>query len=132
MRLLRDTHIDFMKYRKFWISVSVLLMAVGFFAIFVYRDLNIGIDFAGGTQVTLRFRTPPKVEQLRSLLSAAGMGEAEIQRFGDPKDNAVLIKTAAVKGSEEGSLARITAALSRGFNAGPGGRLELDPGRGDS
>jgi preprotein translocase subunit SecF len=132
MRLLRDTHIDFMKYRKFWITVSVILMLVGFFAIFVYRDLNLGIDFAGGTQVTLRFRTPPKVEQLRSLLSAGGLGEAEIQRFGDPQDNAVLIKTAAVKGSEEGSLARITAALSRAFNAGQAGRVDLNQAGADA
>src|SRR5580693_2282055 len=132
MRLLRDTHIDFMRYRRFWITVSVVLMVVGFFAIFVYRDLNLGIDFAGGTQVTLRFRTPPRIEQLRSLLSGAGLGEAEIQRYGDPKDNEVLIKTASVKGSEEGSLGRITAALNRAFNPGPAGRLDLNQAGADS
>src|SRR5215472_10855597 len=126
MRLLRDTHIDFMKYRKFWITVSVLLMLVGFFAIFVYRDLNLGIDFKGGTQATLRFRQPPRLDQLRSLLSAGGLGEVEIQRFGDPKDNEVMIKTASVKGSEEGSLGRITTALNRTFNPGQAGQVDLN------
>ncbi|HEX7199208.1 MAG TPA: protein translocase subunit SecF, partial [Dongiaceae bacterium] len=131
MRLLRDTHIDFMKYRKFWISVSVVLMLIGFFAIFVYRDLNLGIDFAGGTQATLRFAQAPRIDQLRSLLAAAGLGEAEIQRFGDPKDNEVVIKTAAVKGSEEGSLGRITGALNRSFNPGQAGRVDLNQASAD-
>ena len=31
----------------------------------------------------------------------AGVGEAQIQRFGDPGDNAVLIKTPIAEGSEE-------------------------------
>jgi len=34
MRLLGDTNIDFMKYRKFWISISLVLIAVFFFAVF--------------------------------------------------------------------------------------------------
>ena len=126
MRLLRETHIDFMKYRKFWITVSVVLMAVGFLAIFVYRDLNIGIDFAGGTQLKLQFRVEPKVEQLRSLLAARGLGDAEIQRFGTLADREVIIKTAVQKGTEEGSRERIVGALNQAYNKDQQGRADLN------
>jgi len=53
MDILRDTNIDFMKYRKFWIWVSLILVAIGVVSIFAPVKLNLGIDFAGGTQLTL-------------------------------------------------------------------------------
>jgi preprotein translocase subunit SecF len=125
MRLLGDTNIDFMKYRKFWISISLLLIAVFFFAYF-FVHLNQGIDFAGGTQVKLRFREQPQVDQLRTLLAAAGMGEAEIQRYDQESFNEVIIKTAVAKGSEEGSRERVVAALNRRFNQAERGKLDLN------
>ena len=125
MRLLGDTNIDFMKYRKFWISISLVLIAVFFFAVF-FIHFNLGIDFAGGTQLTLRFRDKPQVDQLRSLLAAAGLGDAEIQRFDKETANQIIVKTAVTKGSEEGSRERVVGALNRRFNQGQAGKLDLN------
>src|SRR5436853_997898 len=125
MRLLGDTNVDFMKYRRFWIIISFILIAVFFFAVFTVH-FNLGIDFAGGTQMTLRFRDRPQVDQLRSQLAAAGLGDAEIQRFGDEQANEVIIKTAVTKGSEEGSRERVMTALNRRFNQGSAGTLDLN------
>jgi preprotein translocase subunit SecF len=125
MRLLGDTNIDFMKYRKFWISISLVLIAVFFFSVFLIH-FNLGIDFVGGTQMTLRFRQQPQIDELRSLLSAAGLGDAEIQRFGDASLNEVLIKTAVTKGTEEGSRDRVVAALNRRYNQGQASRMDLN------
>ena len=83
MEFLRDTNIDFMKYRKFWIVVSLALVVLGIFMVFAHGRLNVGIDFAGGTQITLRFQERPDVDRLRQLVAAAGVGESQIQRFGD-------------------------------------------------
>ena len=131
MRLLGDTHIDFMKYRKFWISISFILIAVFFFAVFTIH-FNLGIDFAGGTQMTLRFRERPQVDQLRSLLSAAGISDAEIQRFDQEPLNEVIIKTPVTKGSEEGSRERVVAALNRRFNLEQGGKLDANQAGADA
>jgi preprotein translocase subunit SecF len=130
MRLLRDTHIDFMKYRKFWITVSVVLMVVGVIAIvgafFGFEPLNFGIDFVGGTQMTLRFRQRPQVDELRKLLEGAGLGDAQISSFGDRGSNDVMIKTSVTKGTEEGNRDRIVAALDRNFNQGQAGKPDLN------
>jgi preprotein translocase subunit SecF len=134
MRLLGDTNIDFMKYRKFWIIISFILIAVFFFAVFTIR-FNLGIDFAGGTQMTLRFRIPRdaqnrpvlvQVDQLRSLLAAAGLSDAEIQRFGEVSANEVIVKTAVAKGTEEGSRERVVNALNRRYNQGETGKVDLN------
>ncbi len=127
MELLRDTHIDFMKYRKFWIWVSLALVMGGVYAIWDHaRLMKLGIDFAGGTTVTLRFKQVPQVDELRKLLEAQGLGAAEIQRFGGDAEHEVLIKTEVVKGSEEGSRDRIVGALDKRFNQGQQGKLDLN------
>src|SRR5689334_6707008 len=132
MELFRDTHFDFMKYRRFWIAVSFLLVLGGVYAVFGPHRLNMGIDFAGGTQITLGFQQAPDLDRIRGVLKAAGMGAAEIQRFGDPKANQVIVKTAVSKeGSEEGSLDHVVAALNRDLNQGQTG-FDLNQASADS
>ena len=120
MEFFRDTKIDFMRYRRFFVVVSAVLLAIGIFSVFVHGKLNLGIDFAGGTQLNLKFQEPPSVEELRSLVAAAGIDEAQIQRFGEAGDNAVIVKTPTLEGSQEGSQKLIVDALDERFNAAAG------------
>jgi preprotein translocase subunit SecF len=120
MELFRDTHFDFMKYRKFWIVVSIALVVVGIFSVFVHGKLNIGIDFAGGTQLTVQFEERPEVDRLRRVLTRAGI-DPQIQRFGEDEANEVLIKTPTAEGTEEGSRDAVVRALDAEFNEGGGG-----------
>jgi preprotein translocase subunit SecF len=116
MELFRDTHFDFMKYRKFWIIISLLLVLGGFYAILGPHRLNLGIDFAGGTQMTLGFRQQPDLGRLRQVFEREGMAAATIQLYGKPSANQVLIKTTATGKNEEGSREKIVGALNREFN----------------
>jgi preprotein translocase subunit SecF len=125
MELFRDTHIDFMKYRKFWIVVSIALVVVGIFSVFVHGKLNIGIDFAGGTQLTVQFAERPEIDRLRRVLSQAGI-DPQIQRFGEDDANEVLIKTPTAEGTEEGSRDLVVRALDAEFNEGGGAPLDLN------
>jgi preprotein translocase subunit SecF len=121
MEFFRDTNIEFLKYRKYWIAVSLALLVVAVLSVFVHGKLNLGIDFAGGTQLTLKFQERPQIDELRSLLEGAGLRDAQIQRFGAVADNEVLIKTPSVEGSEEGSRDRIVGALLEAFPASGSG-----------
>ena len=115
MQFFRDSRIDFMRYRRVMVPVSValVLLSVG---VLVTRGLNMGIDFAGGTQLVLRFRDQPEVDGLRDLLTAAGVTDARIQRFGQQEDNEVLIKTPLVEGQDEGQRGTVVAALDAVLN----------------
>lgn len=126
MELLRDTNFDFMKYRKFWVIVSLALVVAALFSIFVHGKLNVGIDFAGGTQITLKFREKPNVDRLRQVLASQGMGDAQIQRYGEEADNEVMIKTRLVEGQEEGSRDQVLQALNQQLNSGLGGKPDLN------
>jgi preprotein translocase subunit SecF len=117
MELLRDTNIDFMKYRRFWVIVSLALVVIGIFAVFFHGKLNVGVDFAGGTQVSLQFRDRPDIERLRSVLSAV-LEDPQIQRFGTPEENEIIVRTRLVEGQVEGSRDVIVGALDKAFNTG--------------
>ena len=116
MDFLRNTNIDFMKYRKFFIGFSLAVMAIGAVAVFFLGKLNMGIDFVGGTQLTLKFANEPNVSEIRDILGRAGLKESQIQRFGKPGENEILVRTPIVEGSEEGAASQILEALSRHYN----------------
>jgi preprotein translocase subunit SecF len=116
MDFLRNTHIDFMKDRKFFIGFSYAIMIVGAIAVFFLGKLNMGIDFVGGTQLTLKFAAEPDVAEIRDVLGRAGLKESQIQRFGKPGENEILVRTPIVEGSEEGAASRILEALSQHYN----------------
>lgn len=116
MEFLRDTHIDFMKARRAWIVASVVLVVASVLAIFVHGQLNIGVDFAGGTQLTLKLQQEPEVDEIRQVLVAAGLDDAQIQSFGEAGSNEVLIKTPVAEEGTQENQERILAALDERYN----------------
>ena len=92
MELFRETHINFLKYKWWAIGASWLLIAIGLFAIFVQKGLKFGIDFAGGTQIAVRFVQTPDLDRIRKILDAANLGDTGIQRYEEPEKNEVLIR----------------------------------------
>jgi preprotein translocase subunit SecF len=117
MEFLRDSNFDFMKYRRLWVAVSVVLVVVSVLAVFVHGKLNIGVDFAGGTQLTLQFQEEPVVDEIRGILAGAGLDDAQIQRFGESGSNEVLIKAPVAEEGAQENQERILAALDQRYNA---------------
>jgi len=75
---MRRPYIDFMGKRMWLFSFSgvVLLIALGSL---VFRPLNLGIEFKGGTVITLTNVSGATIEQVRSAASAAGIPGAAVQ-----------------------------------------------------
>lgn len=132
MQFLANTHIDFMKYRKFFVAVSIALLLVCMAELFALGGLNLGIDFAGGTQMAIRLREAPDVDALRGALESSGLSGLSMQRYGDVGDNEVLIKVPVVEGSEEGSSPEILAALGQALNSASAGKFDLNTNGSDA
>lgn len=98
MEIIKDTNIDFMRVKKISFAVSSFLVIAGILTlvlIFTGRG-NLGVDFAGGTSVQVKFDKPFKVDELRNALGSAGFVDANIQDF--VAQNVALIKVGLKSG----------------------------------
>jgi len=116
MQLIRsDTHIDFIGKRKIAMAVSgiLLLLSIG---LLVFKGLNFGIDFTGGTLVEMKFKQPPAIADVRNSLKPAGYGQAIIQEYGAPDEILIRVQN---KSSEESSTisTAVLDALTTRFGA---------------
>ncbi len=75
--------IDWMGKAKFFVSLSLLLLAVGGVSLFLHGGPLYGIDFRGGTLVYVRFVQPPSISVIRSSLGKGGFPQANIQTIGN-------------------------------------------------
>jgi preprotein translocase subunit SecF len=84
-------NIPFTKYRHIAVIASTVInVAVLIFLIF--RGPNMGVDFAGGTVVQLRFTQKVTIPQIREALGKLGEGDVVIQDFGQQGSNEFLVR----------------------------------------
>jgi len=96
--IIKDTNIDFLSKRRYAFAISGVLFSLGLFALFqIFTGAaNLGIDFAGGTAVQLKFEKHIDLQTIRNVLEAGGVQDVDLQDF--PAVNKVLIR---VKTHEE-------------------------------
>ncbi|MCJ7421495.1 protein translocase subunit SecF [Sphingomicrobium astaxanthinifaciens] len=92
-----NTNIDFMRFRKIAIALTMALAIAGFVLTGV-RGLNLGIDFVGGQSVQADFAQPVEIEELRGKVNGLNLGDASIQQFGS--DTAYRIRLPKPEGDE--------------------------------
>jgi preprotein translocase subunit SecF len=97
-----------LRYSKFFLALSVLLVAASLVCIALF-GLELGIEFTGGSILEVAYEgNPPSLESIRSQLSALNVGLDSVQRVGD---NGLLLRMKAV--SEEDHQA-VLASLGEG------------------
>lgn len=116
MRIFHNTKIRFMHFKWVWMGVSLAAMAASILLITVGPGLKLGVDFAGGTQITVKFKGEPEPARIRKALEELRIGTVTIQRFGDPADRELLIRMQNPKREEGDFAAPMVAALDREFN----------------
>jgi preprotein translocase subunit SecF len=96
MELFHIKHdIPFMKYAKVtsYVSAATFLLAIVFL---VWKGLNMGVDFTGGTVMEVRYTQAAEVQKIREYLLGHGYADASVQNFGTSRD--VLIRLAVKQG----------------------------------
>lgn len=81
MKPLSQLRIDFMGRRNLAFIVSAVMLIVSIGAI-LFQQLNLGLDFTGGTLVEVRYGVAPSLDAIRQLLEDSGFQDVSVQTFG--------------------------------------------------
>jgi preprotein translocase subunit SecF len=102
---------DFMGQRKFWISLSFLLVILSTILAF-YPGPNYGTDFRGGTEIEVAFSRPIEAGAVRSAVEDSGFSHPDVVQVVDAKNtNRFLIRVQDVSAVDDGAKHRIATAL---------------------
>lgn len=121
LRLVPDvTNINFFRYMRFWLTVSILGVVISFGSLAV-RGLNYGVDFKGGTLIMAATPEAHDVGAFRSLLSGLDVGEVQVTDASDTAGsgrNVVLMRigvTGDNPDSQRAVIDKVQGALNAAF-----------------
>lgn len=109
MHLVGDTKIDFLKIAKPAFIASWLLIFIGFaYGIFGRGSNMLGIEFAGGDTLVLRFEEKIPVEDLRKTVNDLRIGDSIIQYQRDLSSGKEALRISTASSAEAGIEGEIT------------------------
>ena len=85
----KDLKINFLKVKNIATILSILAIISSLFFL-VYKNLNFGIDFKGGTLIEIKKNEDLSIAEIRNQLSQLNIGDIQIQTFGS--DDIILIR----------------------------------------
>ena len=106
----KTTSFAFMKTRKIWYVLSIVLM-VGSLVLLFTRGLNLSVDFTGGVTVEAAYPAAADIEAARTALAAAGIAGAQVQNFGTSRDIVIRMPPLAAGQSGADLRQQLEAAL---------------------
>jgi preprotein translocase subunit SecF len=86
---------DFIGKRRVALAISSAVNLAVLVALAIF-GLNLGVDFAGGTVVELKFTQPVTPEDVRHRAEKGGLGDVRVQRIGDEAENTYLLRMGGV------------------------------------
>ncbi|MBI4685788.1 MAG: protein translocase subunit SecF [Nitrospirae bacterium] len=142
LELIRNTNINFMGKRNIAFIFSGILSILGIIAMvqIATGKANLGIDFAGGTSIQLKFEKSVVLHDIRKALEEGGLKDFDLQDL--PTENKMLIRVKKTEQQLGQTSSSITSIISRRFSdnkyvvdstteIGPkvGGKLRADAGK---
>ena len=107
------TNINFASKFKKANIISILVFVFSLFFI-VFKGLNYGIDFKGGTLIELRVETSVDASSIRDSLNSMNLGDVNVKKFG--KDGDYLIKVEQKNINNSNLIPEIKKTLSENLN----------------
>jgi preprotein translocase subunit SecF len=133
MEFFKGVNVDWMGKAKYFVTLSLVLLAVGWASILKNGGLRYGIDFRGGTLVYVRFAGPPPIDQIRKGLQSAGLANSTIQSIsdiGNPESQRDVVIGLEQQGTGDESLDAgknaILAVLHKTFGTDTSGKQDFN------
>jgi preprotein translocase subunit SecF len=125
------TNHDFVKYRRIAVTASLVVNALVLLGAIVWPKLNYGVDFAGGTELQLKFNKPVDAADVRDEVGKAGFGEPTVQVYGNPDERQFLVRVERIALLTPEGAAKVKEEVWKDLAAAEPSAFHFDPEVGD-
>ena len=114
MDIWGETRIDFVGKRNYAFLFSGILAVIGLIAavLIPLGRANLGVDFAGGVSIQLKFEKPVAIDDARKLMENGGFRDSELQEFKAGSKLLIRLK------KPEGDIRKISGGIVDIFTKG--------------
>ena len=95
-----ETNIKFMKIKKITLFLSLTLFLLSLGSI-IFKGLNLGIDFTGGTLIEARFDKKINLNDLRIEMNKLDLGEIQLQTIGNQNDVVIRVQEKQISSEKQ-------------------------------
>ena len=126
MEFFRNTNIDFLGKKWYFLAFSLIFSVAGVFSMLFWHHIPWGVEFRGGTLVYVKFSHTPDENAIRSELDRAGLRNFKLQRLGAVSNNEELIDLDVRETSEQAlDQGKLTIIKALETNT-PAGKIDLN------
>ncbi len=118
MEFFRNTNIDFLGKKWYFLAFSLVFSVAGLFSISFWHHIPYGVDFRGGTLVYVKFSHTPNEDAIRAALDKVGLHNFKLQSYDVPSNNEELIDLDVKETEQDKGKTQIINALEA--NSPPG------------
>lgn len=106
-----DINFDFIGKRKIGFAFSLIIILIGLISLIMHNGPELGIDFAGGTNIRVQFSKEIPISKIRKGFSAIGLEKASVQKVGKDTEHEFQISTSKPEMTDKGFAQSISDAL---------------------
>ncbi len=132
MELFRQPNVDWLGKKWYFLGFSLIFSVAGIFSLLFWHHLPLGVDFKGGTHITVAFSAPANEDHLRAALDKAGVKDFRIQKIsgnaGQVSNQEVIAlpEATATDAAHDAGRAAVESALTANYKDSSFEVLQVD------
>jgi preprotein translocase subunit SecF len=123
VELFRNANIDWLGRKWYFLSFSLIFSVAGVWSMLLWHHIPTGVDFKGGTAITIQFDSTPNENHIRAALDAAHIKDVTVQRISDVgggrlgnKEIISLPQSTAQDTAHDEGRSEVESALTAGYH----------------
>jgi preprotein translocase subunit SecF len=92
LEFFRNTNIDFLGKKWYFLAFSLIFSVAGVLSMSFWHGIPLGVDFRGGTLVYVKYSHAPDAAAVHADIDRAGLRNARVQTYGPASNNELLIQ----------------------------------------
>ncbi len=123
MELFKQPNVDWLGKKWYFLGFSLIFSVAGIMSLLFWHHLPLGVDFKGGTHITVSFDRMPNEDAIRQAMDKAGIRDARITRISSGTggvQNEVVIalpESTATDANHDAGRAAVEHALEANYAA---------------